>query len=289
MLSHHSTRFLEGLLVAVLVAASLSLAVVRADDRGASTGVAAGTMGALALADDVAAIRPAGSGPSFAIAAAPTPTPTPTPEPTSTPEPTPTPEPPAAALDEPVIAPEPVTPPVAETVAPPPPADTTPPPPPPAPEPSTTPCDYLCRGDRIVAGMALDVPDGWRVEVLPGRNGEQGRTFSSTRTIELYVRDSLSDSILAYALEHEAAHAWDFTTLTRPQREQWASARGYPEKVDQWYGGGGNVSDDRDLPAGDFAEAAAACVRGPAHHRSGLGGAPTPGQCQLVLSMVGLR
>ena len=137
--------------------------------------------------------------------------------------------------------------------------------------------------------MALDIPSGWRIEVMPGRGGEQGRTFSSTRTIELYVRDSLSDSVLAYALEHEAAHSWDFTTLTRTQREQWADARGYPEKVDQWYGGGGNVSDDRDLPAGDFAEAAAACVRGPAHHRSGLGGPPTADQCQLVLSMVGLR
>lgn len=147
-----------------------------------------------------------------------------------------------------VISPPPTAPPTTPPPPPPtaPPVTAAPAPPPPPQEPR-----YLSVGREAVARINAPLPPGWKVNILPGRDGYLGMADGGTKTIDLYVRDTKSVEFMAHVYAHEVGHSYDFTYNTTERRQQWMSMRGInPNTV--WFGCNGCT--DYQTPAGDYAE-----------------------------------
>jgi hypothetical protein len=106
-----------------------------------------------------------------------------------------------------------------------------------------------------------------------------GYTFTNEKRIEIYVRDSMSEGLLAHVVAHEIGHAVDVSLNTGDERRSWLEARGIPDA--QWWPGEGGVSDFKS-GAGDFAESFAAWQVGVGSYRSKLGPAPNSEQLELM-------
>ncbi len=108
-----------------------------------------------------------------------------------------------------------------------------------------------------------------------------GYTYVDEQRIEIFVRDDMSDALLAHVIAHELGHAVDVTLNTGEDRSSWATARGI-EAV-QWWPGSGVT--DFSTGAGDFAESFAAWQVGTANYRSAVASAPSAEQLALLASL----
>ncbi len=126
---------------------------------------------------------------------------------------------------------------------------------------------------------------GWEISFHPGRKGVLGYTFVQERKIEIYVRDDMSDPLLAHVIAHEIGHAIDVSMNSGDERRRWQAARGIEDKP--WWPGNGAT--DFSTGAGDFAESFAAWQVGNASFRSSLGPAPNESQKLLLAELVGQR
>ncbi len=152
---------------------------------------------------------------------------------------------------------------------------------PPTTAPATTP---EARGRQALSRIRYDwvarLPD-WSITFAPGRSGVMGYTYVDEKRIEVFVRDEMSDALLAHVVAHELGHAVDVSFNGGDDRAAWAAARGI-ETV-QWWPGSGVT--DFSTGAGDFAEAFAVWQVGAANFRSRAAGVPTPDQLALVASL----
>lgn len=119
---------------------------------------------------------------------------------------------------------------------------------------------------------------GWTISFHPGRSGVYGYTYTDTEHIEVFVRDGMSDSLLAHVIAHEIGHAVDVTLNSGDDRREWQAARGVGGSP--WWPGSG--AGDFSSGAGDFAESFAAWQVGPAHFRSELSDAPSAAEAAVM-------
>ena len=120
---------------------------------------------------------------------------------------------------------------------------------------------------------------GWTIEFNPSRSGVLGYTFTNEKRIEIYVRDSMSEGLLAHVVAHEIGHAVDVSRNSGSERRSWLEARGLPDAP--WWPDEGGLSDFKS-GAGDFAEGFAAWQVGTGSYRSKLGPAPNSEQLELI-------
>jgi hypothetical protein len=130
---------------------------------------------------------------------------------------------------------------------------------------------------RIAYRWQSQLP-GWTIIFSSGRDGTLGYTYVDRKTIEIFVRSSQSDALLAHVIAHELGHAIDVTMHNGDDRRRWQDGRGIGASA--WWPGEG-VS-DFSTGAGDFAESFAAWQLGPADFRSNLAGPPNPAQVDLL-------
>ena len=175
-------------------------------------------------------------------------------------------------------------------------ATTTGPPPtsPPITQPTTAPAptataapqaDHDARGAAALARISYPWQSklpGWTIEFNASRSGVLGYTFTTEKRIEVYVRDSMSEGLLAHVVAHEIGHAVDVSRNSGSERRSWLEARGVPDA--QWWPGEGGVSDFKS-GAGDFAEGFAAWQVGTGSYRSKLGSAPNSEQLELMAQL----
>lgn len=153
--------------------------------------------------------------------------------------------------------------------------------------PTTTPVvDFQARGQAALATIGYNWQEnlpGWTITFSPGRDGVIGYTYTNEHRIEIFVRDSISDSLLRHVIAHEIGHAVDVSLNSSDDRTRWQKARdigGSP-----WWPGNG-VS-DYSTGAGDFAESFAAWQVGSGNFRSKIGSAPTGDQMALLAELAG--
>ncbi|MEZ5341079.1 MAG: hypothetical protein R2706_06420 [Acidimicrobiales bacterium] len=151
--------------------------------------------------------------------------------------------------------------------------------------PTTAAANYQARGDAALASISYNwqakLP-GWSVTFSPGREGHRPDLHQRNR-IEIFVRDSMSDSLLRHVIAHELGHAVDVTLNSSGDRERWQDARGIG--ASPWWPGNG-IS-DYSTGAGDFAECFAAWQVGSGNFRSKLGSAPSGDQIALLAELAG--
>ena len=123
---------------------------------------------------------------------------------------------------------------------------------------------------------------GWSIEFKESRSSVLGYTFTNENRIEVYVRDSMSEPLLAHVIAHEIGHAVDVTHNSGEERREWLDARGIPGAP--WWPSEGGVS-DFNSGAGDFAEGFAAWQVGTGSYRSKLGPAPNSAQLELLAKL----
>ncbi len=146
---------------------------------------------------------------------------------------------------------------------------------------SVTPEDRGLRAlDRISYDWANRLP-GWTVTFSPGRNGVFGYTYVSEQRIEIFVRDSMSDALLAHVVAHELGHAVDVTLNSGDDRAAWADARSIGTV--QWWPGDGVT--DFSTGAGDFAESFAVWQVGGGNYRGRAAGLPSAEQLSLLSTL----
>lgn len=136
------------------------------------------------------------------------------------------------------------------------------------------------RGSRVLASLHYDLGRlGYRIEFLPAKGGYLGMTIGSRKLVQIYVRSSQSDLVLAHSIAHEVGHVLDFTRGNESTRAQYLSIRRLDPRL-TWYGCSG-CSDFR-TPAGDWAEVFAYWLAGPGDFRSQMAGAPTNAQLRSL-------
>ncbi len=118
----------------------------------------------------------------------------------------------------------------------------------------------------------------WTIKFSPGRSGILGYTYTDRKEIEVFVRDNISDALLAHVIAHELGHAVDLTLNSGDDRRSWQDARGIASTA--WWPSSGAT--DFSVGAGDFAESFAAWQVGATYYRSNLGSPPNPDQIQLM-------
>jgi hypothetical protein len=141
------------------------------------------------------------------------------------------------------------------------------------------------RGEQVLATFEYDWQSGlpgWEFSFHPGREGVLGYTFVREKRIEIYVRDQMSDSLLAHVIAHEMGHAIDVTENTGDDRRRWQEVRGIEDKP--WWPGSGAT--DFSTGAGDFAESFAAWQLGSASFRSNLGEPPDDAARAVMAELV---
>ena len=120
---------------------------------------------------------------------------------------------------------------------------------------------------------------GWTIEFKPSRSGVLGYTYTNEKRIEVYVRDSMTETLLTHVIAHELGHAVDVTLNSGAERRQWLASREFGDA--DWWPAEGGVSDFHS-GAGDFAEGFAAWQVGISSYRSKLGPAPNSEQLELI-------
>ncbi|MFW2383103.1 MAG: hypothetical protein ACN4GZ_15220 [Acidimicrobiales bacterium] len=141
------------------------------------------------------------------------------------------------------------------------------------------------RGERALASFSYDWRNGlpgWEISFHPGREGVLGYTFVQEKRIEIYVRDQMSDPLLAHVVAHEVGHAIDVTLNSGDDRRRWQKQRGIDDR--SWWPGNGAT--DFSTGAGDFAESFAAWQVGTAAYRSNLGAPPDQAAIALLAELV---
>jgi hypothetical protein len=129
------------------------------------------------------------------------------------------------------------------------------------------------RGEQSLADFSYDWQNGlpgWEISFHPGRERVLGYTFVQEKRIEIYVRDDMSDPLLAHVIAHEVGHAVDVTRNDGDDRRRWQQLRDIEDKP--WWPGSGAT--DFSTGAGDFAESFAAWQVGSTAFRSNLGAPP---------------
>ncbi|MBT8241431.1 MAG: hypothetical protein KJN63_09415 [Acidimicrobiia bacterium] len=141
------------------------------------------------------------------------------------------------------------------------------------------------RGELALASFDYDwqagLP-GWEFSFHPGRDGVLGYTFVREKRIEIYVRNQMSDSLLAHVIAHEMGHAIDVTDNNGDDRRRWQRLRGIEDNP--WWPSSGAT--DFSTGAGDFAESFAAWQLGNASFRSKLGPPPDTEARALMSELV---
>lgn len=140
------------------------------------------------------------------------------------------------------------------------------------------------RGHAALAQISYDwqaILPQWTFIFSSGRSGVLGYTYVDRQTIEIFVRDSMSDALLAHVVAHELGHAVDVTLNSGDDRRRWQEARGI--STARWWPGNG-VS-DFSTGAGDFAESFAAWQVGNGNFRSNLAGPPNSSQRSLLAEL----
>ncbi len=122
---------------------------------------------------------------------------------------------------------------------------------------------------------------GWTITFSSGRDGMLGLTYVESKTIEIFVRNGQSNTLLAHVIAHEMGHAVDVTLNNSDDRRRWQEAREI-ESASWWPGDG---TTDFSTGAGDFAESFAAWQVGPSNFRSKLDGAPDAKQLGLMAEL----
>ncbi len=145
--------------------------------------------------------------------------------------------------------------------------------------PTTAPApNYEARGQAALASLSYQPSQiGWTISFHPGREGVMGYTLTGEHHIQIFVRDSTSDTLLRHVIAHEVGHAVDVSLNSAEDRTRWQEARGISD-APWWPGNGAN---DFSTGAGDFAESFAAWQVGGGNFRSNLG--PVPNGDQLAL------
>lgn len=141
--------------------------------------------------------------------------------------------------------------------------------------------DPQSRGDAALESISYpwqQLLPGWTIEFLPEKSGLYGLTLVPEKRIEVYVRDSQPEALLAHVIAHELGHAIDVTLNDGPDRRAWEEARGTGSSP--WWPGNGTT--DFSTGAGDFAESFAAWQVGSGSFRSTLADPPTDAQIELL-------
>ncbi len=141
------------------------------------------------------------------------------------------------------------------------------------------------RGVQSLSSFSYDWENGlpgWEISFHSGRERVLGYTFVQEKRIEIYVRDQMSDSLLAHVIAHEIGHAIDVTQNSGDDRRRWQKLRGIEGKP--WWPGNGAT--DFATGAGDFAESFAAWQVGTASFRSSLGAPPDEAARALITELV---
>lgn len=136
------------------------------------------------------------------------------------------------------------------------------------------------RGEHALARLTYDWQNGlpgWEISFHPGRTGVLGYTFVQENRIEVYVRNDMSDDLLAHVIAHEVGHAVDVSRNSGDDRRRWQEQRQINNQP--WWPGNGAT--DFSTGAGDFAESFASWQVGSGSFRSNL--APAPGAADLAL------
>jgi hypothetical protein len=134
--------------------------------------------------------------------------------------------------------------------------------------------------NRISYDWETELP-GWTIVFRPGRSSFYGLTLVDEQRIEIYVRTSQSDALLAHVIAHEMGHAVDVTQNSGEDRRRWQEARGISSAP--WWPGSGAA--DFSTGAGDFAESFASWQVGTENFRSTLAGTPTERQLALMAEL----
>lgn len=155
----------------------------------------------------------------------------------------------------------------------------TPPPAAPPEPPPPPPTWQERRGAQALALLAYPwQATGFEISFLPARRGYRGMTDLRSKRIEVYVRPGDSVRALAFTVAHEVGHAVDVTFGSPPRRRAWRQLRGIDPHL-PWFGC--DACSDFATPAGDYAEAFAYWLVGPAGYHSRL--APPPSAAELEL------
>lgn len=121
-------------------------------------------------------------------------------------------------------------------------------------------------GDQAISMVNWNwkpVLPGWSIQLGSEVPGYRGLASRKLRLIMVWVRPNDSPEMVAGTVVHELAHAFDWEYLTPALREEWIKTRGLPPDT-PWYSPSGILQSDFLYGAGDFAEAVAWTLQGPA-------------------------
>jgi len=141
------------------------------------------------------------------------------------------------------------------------------------------------RGEAALGSFAYDWRAGlpnWEISFHPGRSGVLGYTFVQEQRIEVYVRDEMSDQLLAHVIAHEIGHAIDVSNNSGDDRRRWQELREIEDAP--WWPTSGAT--DFSTGAGDFAESFAAWQVGDASFRSRVADPPSAAENELMAELV---
>ncbi len=148
----------------------------------------------------------------------------------------------------------------------------------------TTAAGAEARGEQALARITYpwraQLP-AWTISFAEGRSGVFGYTYVNERRIEVFVRNDMSDDLLAHVVAHELGHAVDVSLNSGDDRNSWAAARGISGV--QWWPGDGVT--DFSTGAGDFAEAFAVWQIGPGNYRGRAADLPSSDHLGLIADL----
>lgn len=142
--------------------------------------------------------------------------------------------------------------------------------------PAVAPASEAQRGAAALSRIAYPWRDlGYEIVFLGPQRGLFGKTVPAQRRIEIYVRPSEDETLLAHMIAHELGHAVDVTYNDDARRARWRDLRGIGAAT-PWFGC--SRCTDYATPAGDFAETFALWQVGPPEFRSQMAPPPTAEQ-----------
>lgn len=126
--------------------------------------------------------------------------------------------------------------------------------------PASLPEKLVERGERLLSTLSIQPSSlGFTMSFHPEKPRHRGLTFADRNHIDIYVSESMSDSLLLHVIAHELGHAVDLTLVSHHDAAAWRIARDFDADEAWW-----PTSDGSDFatPAGDFAECFAAYLTG---------------------------